>query len=298
MKDYSEIFNIEDDDAWLDEPQEQPKPGVETDKHRLQQRQKQIDYGKNTIGYQKYIEAVPRDKRKKSKTGKVRDPATPDIYQKISKRGFDAQVKTWRRLLHVYDDTSAVDEPVAFTKMFNPAAPRDAEPVADRRASGDAIKSLPEEVVEGTTDTDVKEETSEVIDKAELACNLLNDIFGIKNPQPSRPKQDSSEKEQAKPVDNIVQRNKRPYEAFQTTNPCPKGINILEEILNEASNDSFMSLSRSQVSQPMSATKRRAVSLLDDVLMNDKSNDSLMSWARAPPPTEWPEELEEGEVTL
>lgn len=32
----------------------------ETDQHRLAQRQKQIDLGKNTLGYQRYREAVPR----------------------------------------------------------------------------------------------------------------------------------------------------------------------------------------------------------------------------------------------
>lgn len=39
-----------------------PKPAAEheTDAHRLQQRQKQIDFGKNTLGYVKYIETVPR----------------------------------------------------------------------------------------------------------------------------------------------------------------------------------------------------------------------------------------------
>jgi histone RNA hairpin-binding protein len=32
----------------------------EEDAHRIQQRQKQIDFGKNTLGYQRYCENVPR----------------------------------------------------------------------------------------------------------------------------------------------------------------------------------------------------------------------------------------------
>lgn len=71
--------------------------GRETDEHRLAQRQKQVDYGKNTIGYERYVKAVPRDRRKRT------DPQTPDIGQRMSKRAFDAVVKRWRRQLHEWD---------------------------------------------------------------------------------------------------------------------------------------------------------------------------------------------------
>lgn len=33
---------------------------VEADPHRLSQRQKQVDYGKNTLGYDRYIQLVPK----------------------------------------------------------------------------------------------------------------------------------------------------------------------------------------------------------------------------------------------
>jgi len=79
--------------------------GLETDQHRIAQRQKQIDYGKNTLGYQEYCKAVPREKRKPGT-----DPQTPDIHLKISKRGFDGLVKIWRRGLHEFDPTKKDDE--------------------------------------------------------------------------------------------------------------------------------------------------------------------------------------------
>lgn len=34
--------------------------GVETDQHKIDQRQKQIDYGKNTLGYDRYSASVRR----------------------------------------------------------------------------------------------------------------------------------------------------------------------------------------------------------------------------------------------
>ncbi|KAG2447867.1 hypothetical protein HYH02_007323 [Chlamydomonas schloesseri] len=79
------------------------QPILDLDPHRLAQRQKQIDFGKNTVGYQRYLQLVPRNKRRRT------DPATPDIHANISKRRFDGQVVVWRRALHKYDDDAAQD---------------------------------------------------------------------------------------------------------------------------------------------------------------------------------------------
>jgi len=69
----------------------------ELNERRLETRQKQIDIGKNTLGYQRYIRIVQKDKRKGG------DPQTPNKYQVCSKRSWDGQIRKWRRLLHKYD---------------------------------------------------------------------------------------------------------------------------------------------------------------------------------------------------
>ena len=63
----------------------------------LEQRQKQIDYGKNTIGYKRYTNLVPKDKRRES------DPGTPDKYARCSKRHWSAVMRAWRLNLHKWD---------------------------------------------------------------------------------------------------------------------------------------------------------------------------------------------------
>ena len=73
---------------------------IETDDHRLIQRQKQIDFGKKTPGYARYLSLVPRCKRDAS----LGHPVTPDLKMKISKRNWDKVVRNWRRALHKYDD--------------------------------------------------------------------------------------------------------------------------------------------------------------------------------------------------
>ena len=64
----------------------------ETDPHRLSQRQKQVDIGKNTRAYVRYIELVPKHRRRWFGKKPV-DPTTPDVAQICSKRAFDGQVR-------------------------------------------------------------------------------------------------------------------------------------------------------------------------------------------------------------
>lgn len=74
------------------------RPKREKDPEILSRRQKQIDYGKNTIGYDNYIRTVPRHERK------FDDPRTPDKTRVYSRRAFDGLIKEWRLKLHKYDN--------------------------------------------------------------------------------------------------------------------------------------------------------------------------------------------------
>lgn len=69
----------------------------EKDQGILKRRQKQIDYGKNTLGYQNYVEKVPKETRTHE------HPRTPRKNVKYSRRSWDKQIKLWRIKLHNYD---------------------------------------------------------------------------------------------------------------------------------------------------------------------------------------------------
>ncbi|XP_055540299.1 histone RNA hairpin-binding protein [Wyeomyia smithii] len=69
----------------------------EKDMAILVRRQKQIDYGKNTLGYENYMKQVPREQRTKD------HPKTPPKHLKYSRRAWDGLIKVWRKKLHCFD---------------------------------------------------------------------------------------------------------------------------------------------------------------------------------------------------
>jgi hypothetical protein len=71
-----------------------------SDPHKLASRRKQIDFGKNTLSYERYSREVPRSARKET------DPKTPDITNPMSKRRFDGMIKAWRRGLHEWEQNN------------------------------------------------------------------------------------------------------------------------------------------------------------------------------------------------
>lgn len=78
-------------------PRRRSNRELETDPEILRRRQKQINYGRNTLAYDNYINTVPRSERK------IDDPKTPNRFQKYSRRAFDGLIKQWRLKLHKYD---------------------------------------------------------------------------------------------------------------------------------------------------------------------------------------------------
>ncbi|GMF14216.1 unnamed protein product [Phytophthora lilii] len=127
----------------------------ETDPHRLAQRQKQIDYGKNTIGYDRYCAQVPRHQRRPGK-----HPMTPDKTKRMGKKVFDGIVRKWRQALHKYDPPELVEA----TKAVEVESTANAGS-ATASQSGSAQTSL----TTAAAEPEVKTEAAKSPFKAELA---------------------------------------------------------------------------------------------------------------------------------
>ena len=60
--------------------------------HKIVQRRKAIEKGKNTIGYDEYCSRVPREKRHKRS---METPSTPDYTLDIPNKKWNGMVKAW-----------------------------------------------------------------------------------------------------------------------------------------------------------------------------------------------------------
>lgn len=86
---------------------------VEKDCVVLERREKQIEYGKNTLAYDKYTDAIPVNARRSH------HPRTPKKHIKYSRRQWDGMVKAWKKNIATFDFDSETPLPEGSRKRKN-----------------------------------------------------------------------------------------------------------------------------------------------------------------------------------
>jgi len=107
--------------------------------HRMQQRKRMIEKGKNTVGYDEYIRRVSKSQRKPRS---LKYPTTPDHTDDIPNKRWLGLVRVWRKSLHQFDPPEMLQTHANSACTINPNSVHSNEPVQKCELSDTLNKSF------------------------------------------------------------------------------------------------------------------------------------------------------------